>query len=165
MPNESPAPCWPKPKCCPSGLGARDSLRLEAGLCLYGHDMDDTMDPVEASLVWSMGKRRKTEGGFAGADIVLDKLANGVAKKRVGILPDGRAPAREGTEIAIEWRSHRQCHIRRLRPQPERPAGDGLCAKANIAEIGTRLELMVRGKALGAVVAQMPFVPHGYKRK
>ena len=83
----------------PIGLGARDSLRLEAGLCLYGHDIDENIDPVEADLVWAIGKRRKSEGGFAGADIVLDKLFNGVAKKRVGILPEGRAPAREGTEI------------------------------------------------------------------
>src|SRR6201996_4612587 len=77
----------------PIGLGARDSLRLEAGLCLYGHDMDETVDPVEADLVWAIGKRRRTEGGFAGANIVLDKLENGVGKKRIGILPDGRAPA------------------------------------------------------------------------
>ena len=81
MPNASPAPCWREPEVMPIGLGARDSLRLEAGLCLYGHDMDETMDPVEANLVWSIGKRRKTEGGFAGADIVLDKLLNGVGQE------------------------------------------------------------------------------------
>ncbi|WP_193173541.1 glycine cleavage system aminomethyltransferase GcvT, partial [Nisaea nitritireducens] len=81
------------------GLGARDSLRLEAGLCLYGHDIDETTTPVEAALIWSIGKRRREEGGFPGADIILDQIKNGAPRKRVGILPDGRAPAREGTEI------------------------------------------------------------------
>ena len=148
----------------PIGLGARDSLRLEAGLCLYGHEMDETVDPVEASLVWAMGKRRKTEGGFAGADIVLDKLANGVAKKRVGILPDGRAPAREGTEIVIDGEVVGIVTSGGFGPSLNGPLAMGY-VPSEYAEIGTRLELMVRGKPLGAVVAQMPFVPHGYKRK
>ena len=100
MPNASPARCWPKPKCCRSGLGARDSLRLEAGLCLYGHDMDESTDPVEANLVWSIGKRRKEAGDFPGADRIMEHLLNGAGKKRVGLRPEGRAPAREGTEIA-----------------------------------------------------------------
>src|SRR5581483_1594443 len=86
----------------PIGLGARDSLRLEAGLCLYGHDIDESTDPVEANLVWSIGKRRKLERGFAGADLVMDRLFNGAGRKRVGIRPEGRAPAREGTQIAVD---------------------------------------------------------------
>src|SRR5712672_115372 len=83
----------------PIGLGARDSLRLEAGLCLYGHDIDATTTPVEAGLAWTIGKRRRAEGGFPGAAIILRQLAEGPARKRVGIRPDGRAPAREGTTI------------------------------------------------------------------
>src|SRR2546427_3745318 len=82
-----------------AGLGARDSLRLEAGLCLYGHDIDEATSPVEADLVWSMQKRRRTEGGFPGAERIQDELVNGPTRRRVGIRPDGRAPAREGTEV------------------------------------------------------------------
>jgi aminomethyltransferase len=153
-----------EPEVLPIGLGARDSLRLEAGLCLYGHDMDDTIDPVEANLVWSIGKRRKTEGGFAGADIVLDKLLNGVAKKRIGILPEGRAPAREGTEIAWNGRIIGKVTSGGFGPSLNGPLAMGYVT-SEYAAIGTRLELMVRGKALAATVAPMPFVPHGYKRK
>ena len=148
----------------PIGLGARDSLRLEAGLCLYGHDMDETVDPVEANLVWAIGKRRKTEGGFAGADIVLDKLLNGVAKKRVGILPEGRAPAREGTEIAVQGKVIGKITSGGFGPSLNGPLAMGYVA-SEFAGDGTKLELLVRGKALAARVAAMPFVPHGYKRK
>jgi aminomethyltransferase len=88
------------PDVLPIGLGARDSLRLEAGLCLYGHDIDETIDPPEANLVWAIGKRRKLEKGFPAADNIMDRVVNGTARKRVGIRPDGRAPARDGTEIA-----------------------------------------------------------------
>ena len=83
----------------PIGLGARDSLRLEAGLCLYGHDIDETTSPVEAGLAWSIQKRRRAEGGFPGGERIQRELADGPARRRVGIEPDGRAPAREGTEI------------------------------------------------------------------
>ena len=81
------------------GLGARDSLRLEAGLCLYGHDIDTTTSPVEAALTWSIQKRRRAEGGFPGAERIQREIAEGPARLRVGIKPEGRAPAREGTEI------------------------------------------------------------------
>ncbi len=153
-----------EPEVLPIGLGARDSLRLEAGLCLYGHDMDETTDPVEADLVWSIGKRRKAEGGFAGADIILDKLFNGVAKKRVGILPEGRAPAREGTEIAVKGRMVGKITSGGFGPSLNGPLAMGY-VESEFSEIGTGLELMVRGKALPARVASMPFVPHTYKRK
>ena len=83
----------------PIGLGARDSLRLEAGLCLYGHELDETISPVEASLGWSIAKPRRETGGFIGAARVQDEMRRGVVRKRVGIKPEGRAPAREGTEI------------------------------------------------------------------
>ena len=147
----------------PIGLGARDSLRLEAGLCLYGHDMDETVDPVEANLVWAMGKRRKAEGGFAGADIVLDKLLNGVAKKRVGILPEGRAPAREGTEIAVNGRVVGKITSGGFGPSLNGPMAMGY-VESEFSANGTALELLVRGRVLPAKVAPMPFVPHSYKR-
>ena len=147
----------------PIGLGARDSLRLEAGLCLYGHDMDETVDPVEADLVWAIGKRRRTEGGFAGADIVLDKLMNGVAKKRVGILPEGRAPAREGTDITVGGQVIGKVTSGGFGPSLNGPLAMGYVA-SEFAEMGAGLELMVRGKTLPAKVAPMPFVPHRYKR-
>jgi aminomethyltransferase len=83
----------------PIGLGARDSLRLEAGLCLYGHDIDETTSPVEADLLWSIQKRRRAEGGFIGAARVQTEIASGAKRKRVGIRPEGRAPAREGTVV------------------------------------------------------------------
>ena len=87
------------PDVAPIGLGARDSLRLEAGLCLYGHELDETIDPIEAGLAWSIQKRRRLEGGFPGAARVQAALAEGPARKRVGLRPEGRAPAREGAEI------------------------------------------------------------------
>ena len=88
------------PRVKPIGLGARDSLRLEAGLCLYGHDIDETTSPVEAGLSWSIGKRRRLEGGFPGYDRIARELKDGPSRKRVGLLLDGRQPAREGSQIA-----------------------------------------------------------------
>ena len=152
-----------EPEVLPIGLGARDSLRLEAGLCLHGHDIDDTRDPVEANLVWSIGKRRKTEGGFAGANIVQGKLLNGVARKRVGILPDGRAPAREGTEIVKDGAVIGVITSGGFGPSKNGPVAMGY-VQSEFAENGTALELKVRGQSLPARVAPMPFVPHGYKR-
>lgn len=88
--------------CEPAGLGSRDSLRLEAGLCLYGNDIDQSTTPIEAGLIWSIPKRRREGGGFPGAKKIQDEIANGTDRKRVGIRPDGRAPARAGTEITDE---------------------------------------------------------------
>src|SRR5262249_44990476 len=88
-----------EPEVAPIGLGARDSLRLEAGLCLHGHDIDETTTPVEAALVWTIGKRRRAEGDFPGAEVVRRQLAEGAQRRRVGIRPDGRAPTREHTAI------------------------------------------------------------------
>ena len=90
-----------QPEVKPIGLGARDSLRLEAGLCLYGHDIDTTTTPVEAVLLWSIGKERRVQGGFPGAAVVQKQIAEGAPRKRVGLLPEGKAIAREGAEIAI----------------------------------------------------------------
>jgi aminomethyltransferase len=149
----------------PIGLGARDSLRLEAGLCLYGHDIDETTSPVEADLVWSMQKRRRTEGGFPGAKRVQDELANGPTRRRVGIKPDGRAPAREGTEVlALLGDSLGVVTSGGFGPSVNGPIAMGYVA-VDRAAVGTPVNLMVRGKALSAAVAPLPFVPHRYARK
>ena len=148
----------------PIGLGARDSLRLEAGLCLYGHDMDDSIDPVEASLVWSMGKRRKEARDYPGADRIAKHLQDGAAKKRVGLRPEGRAPAREGTEIADKSGRVVGCVTSGgFGPSLNAPLAMGYVEK-EFAANGTKLDLIVRGKALGAEVVAMPFVPNRYKR-
>jgi aminomethyltransferase len=149
----------------PIGLGARDSLRLEAGLCLYGHDIDETTSPVEADLVWSMQKRRRSEGGFPGAKRIQDELANGPKRRRVGIRPDGRAPAREGTEVlALLGDRLGVVTSGGFGPSVNGPIAMGYVA-ADRAEAGTPVNLMVRGKALSAAVAPLPFVPHRYARK
>jgi len=149
----------------PIGLGARDSLRLEAGLCLYGHDIDETTSPVEADLVWSMQKRRRTEGGFPGAKRIQDELASGPTRRRVGIRPDGRAPAREGTEVlALLGDRLGVVTSGGFGPSVNGPIAMGYVA-ADRAAVGTPVNLMVRGKALSAAVAPLPFVPHRYARK
>jgi aminomethyltransferase len=148
----------------PIGLGARDSLRLEAGLCLYGHDMDDSIDPVEANLVWSMGKRRKEAGDYPGAGRIAKHLQVGAAKKRVGLRPEGRAPAREGTEIADKsGRVIGRVTSGGFGPSLNAPLAMGYVEK-DFSANGSKLDLIVRGKALGAEVVAMPFVPNRYKR-
>ncbi|MEZ2407549.1 glycine cleavage system aminomethyltransferase GcvT [Bosea sp. RCC_152_1] len=148
----------------PIGLGARDSLRLEAGLCLYGHDIDTTTSPIEAALNWSIQKRRREEGGFPGAARIQRELAEGTSRIRVGLLPEGRAPAREGTEIATpEGEVIGTVTSGGFGPTLNGPLAMGYVAKAHSAP-GTKLNLIVRGKPLPAVVAPMPFVPNGYKR-
>jgi aminomethyltransferase len=148
----------------PIGLGARDSLRLEAGLCLYGNDISETTNPVEASLVWAMQKRRREQGGFPGAGIVQRQLTEGPPRKRVGILPDGKAPARAHTEIANEHGEVvGEVTSGGFGPTVGGPVAMGY-VRADLAAIGTRLQLRVRGKALPAKVAAMPFVPHRYHR-
>jgi aminomethyltransferase len=146
------------------GLGARDSLRLEAGLCLYGHDIDTTTSPVEAALTWSIGKRRREQGGFPGAARVQREIAEGATRKRVGIKPDGRAPAREGTEI----RSAEGATIGRVTsggfgPTVNGPVSMGYVERA-FAEPGTSVQLIVRDKPMAASIVTLPFVPHRYVR-
>ncbi len=147
------------------GLGARDSLRLEAGLCLYGHDIDETTTPVEANLTWSIGKRRREEGGFPGADIVRAQLQNGTERLLVGIRPQGRAPAREGTKI-FSPDGVETGHVTSggFGPSVGGPVAMGY-VKSDHAKAGTELELLVRGKRLPATVQPLPFVPHRYYRK
>jgi aminomethyltransferase len=153
-----------EPEVFPIGLGARDSLRLEAGLCLYGHDIDETTDPVEANLVWSIAKRRKLSRDFIAAEKIMDRIFNGTAKKRIGIRPDGRAPAREGTEIADkQGRIIGKITSGGFGPTLNAPMAMGYVETA-FAGDGTELDLLVRGKALPARVVPMPFVPHRYRR-
>jgi len=153
-----------EPEVKPIGLGARDSLRLEAGLCLYGHDIDETTSPVEAGLSWSIGKRRRSEGGFFGAERVLRELKDGPSRKRVGIRPEGRAPAREGAIIqSSDGDRIGIVTSGGFGPTVNGPIAMGYVA-ARYAAPGTPLSLIVRDKPLPASVAPMPFVPHTYKR-
>jgi aminomethyltransferase len=148
----------------PIGLGARDSLRLEASLCLYGHDIDTTTSPVEGALTWSIQKRRREEGGFPGAARIQREFAEGPLRVRIGLLPEGRAPAREGAEIATpEGEIVGKVTSGGFGPTLNAPCAMGYVTKAHSAP-GTRLDLIVRGKPLPAVVAAMPFVPNRYKR-
>ncbi len=149
----------------PIGLGARDSLRLEAGLCLYGHDIDETTSPIEAGLTWSIQKRRRVEGGFPGAVRIQHELEKGPQRKRVGIKPDGRAPAREGTAVtALLGENIGTVTSGGFGPSVDGPVAMGY-VKAGYAEAGTPVNLMVRGKALSASVVPMPFTPHRYASK
>ncbi|UEM04204.1 glycine cleavage system aminomethyltransferase GcvT [Skermanella rosea] len=146
------------------GLGARDSLRLEAGLCLYGHDIDTTTTPVEAGLNWVIGKRRRAEGGFPGADVILGQLADGTARRRVGIRPDGRAPAREHTQVTdASGAPIGEVTSGGFGPSVNGPVAMGYVATSAAAP-GTPVNLMVRGKAIPARVAEMPFVAQRYYR-
>ncbi len=154
-----------EPEVKPIGLGARDSLRLEAGLCLYGHDIDETTSPVEAALVWSMQKRRREEGGFPGYERIRRELAEGASRKRVGILPEGRAPAREGAEITTrDGRPVGVVTSGGFGPSVGGPVAMGYVA-ADMAAPGSELSLVVRGNALPARVVSLPFVPHRYARR
>jgi aminomethyltransferase len=148
----------------PVGLGARDSLRLEGGLCLYGHELDETVSPVEADLMWSIQKRRRIEGGFIGAARVQRELAEGVKRKRVGIKPQGRAPARDGTVITDA--SGRQIGVVTsggFGPTVGGPVAMGFVEPQSSVP-GTSVQLMVRGNAMPAEIVKLPFVPNRFKR-
>jgi aminomethyltransferase len=153
-----------QPEVVPIGLGARDSLRLEAGLCLYGNDLDELTTPIEAGLTWVIGKRRKTNWDFPGAEVMRDQLDNGPNRRRVGIRADGRAPARaqatimaeDGTEAGIVTSGG-------FGPSVNGPVAMGYVRK-DLAADGTRLTLIVRGKPIPATVVPLPFTPHRYMR-
>jgi aminomethyltransferase len=152
------------PGVAPAGLGARDSLRLEAGLCLYGNDIDETTSPVEANLTWTIGKRRRMAWDFAGADRVRRELDNGPARLRVGIRPEGRQPARGHTPVhAPGGGAVGEITSGGFGPSLNGPMAMGYVARGHAAD-GTALELMVRGKPLAARIAPTPFVPHRYAR-
>jgi aminomethyltransferase len=153
-----------KPEVLPIGLGARDSLRLEAGLCLYGHELDETVDPVEADLAWSIQKRRRAEGGFPGAPRILKHLADGPPRVRVGLKPDGRAPARDGTEIVSESGAPiGSVTSGGFGPSVGGPVAMGLVTRV-AAHAGAPVGLIVRGKTLPARIVPLPFHPHAYYR-
>jgi|TARA_B100000315_G_scaffold44770_1_gene39649 glycine cleavage system T protein (aminomethyltransferase) len=147
----------------PVGLGARDSLRLEAGLPLYGHDITTETDPVSADLGFALTKRRREEGGWMGHAPVMQAFAEGPAQKRVGISIDGRMPAREGALVYSGDTQVGRITSGGFSPTLERPIAMGYVDTALAAE-GTELEVEVRKKRLPATVASLPFVPHRYHR-
>ena len=149
----------------PIGLGARDSLRLEAGLPLYGHDLDHRTTPVMAGLTFAINKRRRAEGGFAGSLRILAELENGAAQKRVGFAVDGRQPVREGA-LVLDGEGSEVGKVTSggFSPSLQRPIAMGYVATP-LAEAGTAVKLEQRGKLFDATVAAMPFVPHRYHRK
>ncbi len=151
------------PAVAPVGLGARDSLRLEAGLCLYGHELDPTISPVEAGLVWTIAKHRRAAGGFLGAERIQRELAEKPARRRVGVRPEGRALARDGVEIRIDGAVVGQITSGGYGPSVDGPIAMGYIEAAH-AKVGTRIDLMVRGQARPAEIVKLPFHPHNYFR-
>ena len=147
----------------PIGLGARDSLRLEAGLPLYGHDLDPGTDPVSADLTFALSKRRRAEGGFPGAERVASLLADGPPTKRVGLELDGRLPAREGAAVFAGDTEIGKVTSGGFAPSLERPIAMAYVERA-YAEPGTALSIQVRNRRLDAKVVPMPFVSHRYYR-
>lgn len=152
------------------GLGARDSLRLEAGLCLYGHDIDETTSPVEAGLTWAIQKVRRAggerAGGFPGAERILGELSDGVSRRRVGLLPEGRAPMREGVEL-FDAEEGGQVVGRvtsgGFGPTVGHPVAMGYVS-ADLAAVDTKLWGEVRGRRLPVTVQKLPFTPLNFKR-
>ena len=152
-----------EPEVKPIGLGARDSLRLEAGLPLYGHDLGPDTSPVEAGLTFAINKRRRSAGGFLGADRVLRELADGAQRKWVGLTLEGRQAAREGAAVLAGDQKVGVLTSGGFSPSLEAPIAAAYVATAQSAP-GTALEIEVRGKRLAATVTSLPFVPHRYHR-
>lgn len=159
-----------QPEVQPAGLGARDSLRLEAGLCLYGHDIDTTTTPIQAGLGWAISPARRATGaragGFEGAKVILDQMANGVVRTRVGLRPEGRAPVREGAPLfATQDGTASVGHVTSggFGPSLEAPIAMGYLS-ADLATPGTRVFAEVRGRRLPCTVSAMPFRSATYKR-
>ena len=146
------------------GLGARDSLRMEAGLCLYGHDIDTSTNPIEAGLIWSIQKHRREGADYFGAKTIEKTIKNKPTRKLVGILPEGRAPAREHTEIQdMDGNTIGEITSGGFGPTVGGPVAMGYVAR-KFSKAGTPLQLIVRGKARPASVVKMPFAPHNYFR-
>jgi len=148
----------------PIGLGARDSLRLEAGLCLYGHDLDPTTSPIEADLAWTIQKRRREAKDFPGAKRIVREYELGAARKRVGIRPNDRAPAREGVEIFKDGKKIGVVTSGGFSPILNGPISMGYVDSAH-AEPGHVVDLMIRGVPRAATITPLPFVPHRYVRQ
>lgn len=167
VPNEQAQALWSAilahEDVLPIGLGARDSLRLEAGLSLYGHELDETVSPVEASLLWSIPKHRREQGGFPGSTRIQREITDGPARKIVGIKPEGRAPAREGTIIMANGQGVGIITSGGFGPTASGPVALGFVPPA-LAKPGQALELMVRGKALPAQVVKLPFIQKSFKK-
>jgi aminomethyltransferase len=148
----------------PVGLGARDTLRLEAGLCLYGHELNEEINPVEANLKWAIAKKRREEGGFNGWEAIKENLEKGSPKLRVGILPEGKIIAREGTKIfSIDDKEIGVVTSGTFGPSVNMPVAMGYIA-SNFSEIGTKIKLEVRGKKYDAKVADLPFYKKSYAK-
>lgn len=149
----------------PAGLGARDSLRLEAGLCLYGNDIDEDTTPVEAALAWVIAKRRRAEGGFPGADVILRQIAEGVDRKRVGLQPDGKVPARAHAEV-LDRQGNAIGEVT-SGSFGASVAGPIAMGYVNIehARPEAPVDFIVRGKALPGRVVRLPFVEHNYIKR
>ena len=152
-----------EPEVAPIGLGARDSLRLEAGLCLYGHDIDETTTPVEADLLWSIQTARRTGEGYPGADVIARQIAEGPERLRVGLRPEGRQPVREGASVLAGGEVVGRVTSGGFGATVGGPIAMGY-VRRDLARPGQALELDLRGKAVAAEVVPLPFVPHRYHR-
>lgn len=166
--NEQAGALWDRlleePEVAPIGLGARDSLRLEAGLCLYGHDLNQETSPVEAALTWAIARRRRDDRRFPGAIRITSEISDGVMRKRVGLLPEGRAPVREGAEIYdLAGELIGEVTSGGFGPSVGGPVAMGYVA-ADFARLGTPVHIALRGRMTPAVVSAMPFTPHRYRR-
>ncbi|MFD2678755.1 glycine cleavage system aminomethyltransferase GcvT [Camelimonas lactis] len=152
------------PQVKPAGLGARDSLRLEAGLCLYGHDINQETSPVEAALTWSIAKRRRIDMDFPGAIRITEEIAGGPLRRRVGLLPEGRAPVREGAQIFDEaGELVGEVTSGGFGPSVGAPVAMGYVV-SEFAKPGARVQVALRGRRVPAAVTPMPFTPHRYRR-
>lgn len=144
-----------------TGLGARDSLRLEAGLCLYGNDLEQNITPIEAGLAWTVGKRRRAEGGFLGAETILQQIKDGPSRRRVGFISTG-APARAHSEILdLEGKNIGEITSGGFSPCLKKNISMGYVATGH-HKTNTKVKVTVRSKAYDAVVTKMPFVPAKY---
>lgn len=139
------------------GLGARDSLRLEAGLCLYGHDIDETTSPVEAGLLWSIQKRRRQEGGFPGAERIMREIAEGPSRRLVGLAIEGRAPVREGATVSHQGEAVGTVTSGGFGPSVGGPVAMGY-VRTELSGEGTPLDVELRGRTVAAAVKKLPFI-------
>jgi aminomethyltransferase len=152
-----------QPEVALAGLGARDSLRLEAGMCLYGHDLDETTTPIEAGLLWTIGKRRRVEGGFPGFERIREQIEQGVTRRRVGLIVEG-APAREGATI-LNTEGEVIGTVTSGCPSPSLKKNIAMgYVKKEFSKVGTPLQVQVRQRVQPAQIVKMPFVPNRYHK-